>query len=262
MRLAYSTFGPIDAPVVVFLHGFLGSRRDWDEIIPGLKDRYRCVAIDLPGHGESKDDSEPYSMEIAATAIIEIIDKLNASSFSLAGYSLGGRLALYVASIYAMRIDALVLESASPGLRTEQERAERRDVDEGWVSQIAADFESFLRAWYAQPIFKNLTSFTSKYQQMLNRRMLNSPHHIIRAMRGFSVASQTSLWDEWRSSHIPALLIAGEHDSKYHALLTEMWEGNASSSLSVIQKTGHNVHLEAPDEYTRVIRAFFDSALG
>ena len=39
--------------VLVLLHGFLGSGADWRQVLPGLQHHYRCVTVDLPGHGES-----------------------------------------------------------------------------------------------------------------------------------------------------------------------------------------------------------------
>lgn len=129
-NLHYKRTGDPSKPTVIFLHGFMGDRRDWQTTTDAISEGYDCVAVDLPGHGQSVGKGYTYDFASAATSIIEIADDVGADSFSLVGYSLGGRLALYFASMYAMRIDTLILESASPGLPTEPERAARRKHDE------------------------------------------------------------------------------------------------------------------------------------
>jgi 2-succinyl-6-hydroxy-2,4-cyclohexadiene-1-carboxylate synthase len=50
-KLAYEFTGNNKGPVILFLHGFLGSRRDWDDVVPNFNDKYHCLLLDLPGHG-------------------------------------------------------------------------------------------------------------------------------------------------------------------------------------------------------------------
>lgn len=121
-----------DAEPLVLLHGFTGSHRSWDAVVPALASIGRCVAVDLPGHGESdfEADAGAYSMESASTALASSLDALRVGPATLIGYSMGGRLALYFALTRPERVRRLVLESASPGLATEAEREARRRSDE------------------------------------------------------------------------------------------------------------------------------------
>lgn len=175
---------------------------------------------------------------------------------------MGGRIALYVSSIYAMRVDALVLESASPGLRTESERAARREQDERWARMLESDgMSAFLDEWYAQPLFETLTSRTDLIERVKAKRLKNDPRALARALRGFSVGRQAPLWDEWKSNHIPALLIAGERDAKYCGIAREMEQACNSCRVAIVPGVGHNVHEEAPNEYNSAIHAFLKKTI-
>jgi len=263
VKLHYLATGNADGPLVALLHGFLGSHRDWDSLIEILGDRYYCVAIDLPGHGKSLGGRDgDYTVPSAATAIIDLIDTFDVSSFSIIGYSMGGRLALYLTSIYAMRIDALVIESASPGLQTIDERADRRARDEHWAAMLeSGELEAFLESWYAQPLFASLMARPALIERIRRERMLNNPRELARALRGLSVSRQSPLWDEWRGNHIPTLVVAGELDDKYHALANEMHAACPSSTVAIIPGAGHNVHEEAPGAYNSAIAAFLNQVL-
>lgn len=258
MQLAHTICGGERAPLVVLLHGFLGSGNDWRATVDALAPRCRCLAVDLPGHGGSTGGNDAdYTIPSAATAIIDLIDTLDAPSFSLVGYSMGGRLALYLASVYAMRIDALVIESASPGLRAESERAERRAHDERWARMLEREgMGPFLDAWYRQPLFAPLAARPDLLEDIMARRREQDPRELARALRGMGVGQQQPLWDEWRTNHVSALAIAGERDAKYCAIVREMTETCPAAISSIVPGVGHNVHEEAPDEYNRRIIEF------
>ena len=227
-----------------------------------LSSSYRCVSIDLPGHGESIGESQACAMEYVATALIELVDTFDAASFSMVGYSMGGRIALYVSSIYAMRVDALVLESASPGLKTEAERAARREQDERWAQILENEgLAAFIDAWYEQPLFASLASRPELIERVKVRRSMNDPRALARALRGFSAGRQTPLWDEWKGNHIPALVVAGELDAKYCAIAREMEQACSTCRAAIIPCAGHNVHEEAPNEYNSAIHAFLSETI-
>ena len=124
------------APALMFLHGFTGSGRDWTETVEALPD-CRCILVDLPGHGRSAGcPPDLYPMPRAALALLAVLDDLGVGQCIPVGYSMGGRLALYLALTHPDRCLALVVESGSPGLASKQERESRRQWDESKASEL------------------------------------------------------------------------------------------------------------------------------
>jgi len=155
--LNFEVTGDRRSPAVLFLHGFMGSSADWREVMAVLGDLF-CIAVDLPGHGASLGlPPDTYTIEGATRAVIRTLDGIEVPRSVVAGYSMGGRLALYLALRYPERCAGLFLESASPGLESPSERAARRAADESKAERLeSGDFEAFLRDWYTQPLFAPL----------------------------------------------------------------------------------------------------------
>src|ERR1700728_4014819 len=98
---------------VVLLHGFGNTHRAWDGVIAALdRERYRPLALDLPGHGEAADAER----RITFAGCVEHVLARSPERFALCGYSLGGRVALHVALAAPERVSRLVLVSTSAGI--------------------------------------------------------------------------------------------------------------------------------------------------
>lgn len=97
------------APALVLLHGFTHTGRSWDSVAPALRERYRPLAPDIRGHG-SAGDVAPVTLQ----AVISDLDGLVPGRFVLAGYSMGGRVALQYTLARPARVRRLVLIGASP----------------------------------------------------------------------------------------------------------------------------------------------------
>src|SRR5947209_1259348 len=115
------------APAVVLLHGFTHTGASWNPVVAALGERYRALAPDLRGHGAGA-ERVPVTLE----AVLEDVDAAAPARFTLAGYSMGGRIALHAALAAGLgpRIGRLVLIGASPGIDDPAERAARREADE------------------------------------------------------------------------------------------------------------------------------------
>ena len=108
----WTALGPREAPAIVFLHGTRFSRRQWWPQMRILSTRYRCVAVDLPGHGERA--SEPWSFEAARAAVVAAIEaEVPSGRAVLVGLSLGGYVAIDVADAAPDRVAGLVLAGCS-----------------------------------------------------------------------------------------------------------------------------------------------------
>ena len=109
---------------VVLLHGFGGTGRSWDDVVAHLPERYRPFALDLPGHGDQVDAPRPISFEGCVASVLERAPE----RFVLAGYSMGGRIALHIALAAPERIERLVLVSTTAGIEDTKERAARSEA--------------------------------------------------------------------------------------------------------------------------------------
>lgn len=250
--------GPEDGAPVLFLHGFMGAAANWDEIAARLSDRFRCLAADLPGHGAATGLPErAYTMAGCSEALRVTLDAAGVPACAVVGYSMGGRLALYFALEHPARCRRLVLESASPGLETEAERAARRRTDRARARRLTADFRAFLDGWYRMPLFASLHRHEGLVEATVRRRLRNDPQELARSLAGMGTGRQPSLWPRLAEISSPSVVLAGALDEKYRAL-TEAMAARSAGRLkrAVVKRAGHNIHAERPARYVRFLKEF------
>jgi len=256
--LSHRVYGRPDCPALLLLHGFLGCKEDWRDIAPALSHNHFVVAVDLPGHGDSVEgfSERDYTMIGCAELLVGLLNSLKVNTCSVAGYSMGGRMALYFAVHHADRCNRIILESASPGLRTEAERIARRKHDEGVAQRLLAEPpHRFLNDWYAQPLFEPLRNST-RFGELLERRYRNNPQALALSLRHMGTGAQPTLWDLLPAIRLPILLLTGEFDVKCTRIAQEMAAVCPHSRTEVIAGAGHTLHFEAPDRYIAAVQGF------
>jgi pimeloyl-ACP methyl ester carboxylesterase len=105
-------------PVVVLIHGLMGSLHDWDPQISELSKSSRVIAVDLPGHGESDKVQGDYSLSAHAATIRDLLSSLDIDSATLVGHSYGGGVAMQTLYLFPEMVDRICLV-ASGGLGPE-----------------------------------------------------------------------------------------------------------------------------------------------
>ena len=246
-----------DRPTLVFLHGFLGSHRDFIHLATELNQSklkpYNCLLLDLPGHGKSLGlPDRTYTLQGAAEAVLDTLDHGNIDRPILYGYSMGGRLALYLALRWPDRFSSAFLESTSPGLATASEQSARFQHDKRLAQSIQTDFPEFLNNWYQADLFKSLKTHPS-FPQLLDRRHQNDPDELTRSLLNMGTGSQPSLWSELPQAKIPLHLIVGTADPKFCAINQKIQQLCPTAQLHQIPNIGHNLHVEAPNAIVQII---------
>lgn len=259
MSLAYTMLNAQAQDMTVFLHGFMGAGRDWAAIAEALPEQ-RCLLVDLPGHGGSVGlEDAAYTIVGAAQSVLSVLDTLAVDRCHLVGYSMGGRLALYLALKCPERWQSVVLESASPGLRTAEAQAHRRRVDAERAAAIAAGFPAFLEQWYRQPLFASLQQHSSLVERLAAQRLVNDPAELGRSLAGMGTGAQLSLWERLSALKVPTYALAGALDPKYVALAHEMATCSPNLHATIVPRAGHNIHAERPDAYLTALSESFTS---
>jgi 2-succinyl-6-hydroxy-2,4-cyclohexadiene-1-carboxylate synthase len=198
-----------------------------------------------------------------ADAVADLVslldDHLYLEKVALLGYSMGGRLALHFAIAHPERLWALVLESASPGIESEEERRARVESDNALAGSIERDgLEAFVDRWQAQPLFasQQKTLSTRARERQRQQRLSCSPLGLANSLRGMGAGRQEWLLPRLQGFDVPALLLAGEHDEKYRGLLDRMQPALARGRSLVIPDAGHAAHLEQPGIFARNVIHF------
>ncbi len=258
----YSLTTNPNQPLILFLHGFMGNIDEFDEAIKLLSNEFSYLTLDLPGHGKTQvlDHDEYYTMANTAEALIALLDKLKISQCFLVGYSMGGRLALYLTRYFPERFIKVILESASPGLATDTERVVRIKNDSQIANKLSRsvdkkDFATFLDNWYKQSIFGNIKNHP-QYKSMLENRLQNDPLELVKSLHFMGTGSQSSLWEEIGKIKIPLLLLVGEYDEKFIAVNQKMVDKCEMMQLKVIDDVGHNIHFENTLAFVKNVKEF------
>lgn len=265
--------GPHAAPSspvepVVLLHGFTGSKESWLQLREWLRRTRRVLSIDLPGHGGTTfqgDGVENCSMEACAAAIIELLTgQLGVPRFALIGYSMGGRLALFIALEYGEYVTKLVIESASAGIADPGEREARRASDEELAKFIETrGIEAFVDRWERMALFASLRNQPEHIRAELRReRLASSGAGLAAGLRGMGVGRQPWLGARLSELKMPALIVAGALDAKFVEIGRNLSAGIRGSRLEIIEGAGHIPHLERAAAFSRLVTDFLDAGPG
>ncbi|MFT4040257.1 MAG: 2-succinyl-6-hydroxy-2,4-cyclohexadiene-1-carboxylate synthase [Thermomicrobiales bacterium] len=249
-------------PTLLLLHGFTGSRASWRLLVDKLAPLADCLTIDLPGHGET---TTPSGANDAFPAVLDDLARLLATQMqpprTVLGYSMGGRLALGLAATHPELIDALVLESASPGIADRAERAARRTSDARLADTIERDgIEAFVDYWERLPLWDSQSALPAAAKARQRAiRLAQSPSGLADSLRRSGTGAQPAFHEALTAIAVPTLLIAGERDAKFVAIARAMHAAIPNSALNIVPGVGHAVHLEAPERYGEIVSQFLQS---
>ncbi|KAI7758074.1 hypothetical protein M8C21_033587 [Ambrosia artemisiifolia] len=249
--------------VIVFLHGFLGTSEDWIPIMKAMSASSRCIAFDLPGHGGSKmhanndmGQGANLSMKVVADILHKLLLILTTSKVTVVGYSMGARIALYIALRCNYMVKGAVLISGSPGLDDEVKRKVRSVKDDFLAcAVISYGLDLFIETWYSGELWRSLRSHPRFNQIVASRMKHNDVQALAKALSDLSTGRQPSLWDDLKHNKSPLLLIVGDRDEKFkkigHSMCSKLEEGKDDSvkhlhTLVKIPDSGHAVHIENP----------------
>ncbi|PWI58000.1 2-succinyl-6-hydroxy-2,4-cyclohexadiene-1-carboxylate synthase [Sulfoacidibacillus thermotolerans] len=257
---ACSNSAPKRTPIV-FLHGFAGTGEDFLFLHSAERLMQRCcIAIDALGHGGTDVPKDPrrYGIEQVILDLDALFTALQIPQIHLVGYSMGGRMALAYALNFPQRIKKLVLESASPGLKTAVERAQRKRQDEELAKRIVEKgIHAFVDNWETNPLFASQRQVSiERLDHQRKMRLSQIPEGLSRSLLGVGTGVQPSYWDKIENLSTSALLLSGEIDMKFTNIAREMKERMQTAEHRVIANAGHNIHLENPDGYIKNISEF------
>ncbi|MGP7819695.1 2-succinyl-6-hydroxy-2,4-cyclohexadiene-1-carboxylate synthase [Niallia sp. 01092] len=245
---------------LLLLHGFTGDSRTWHPFIPMWEKNFQLIMIDIIGHGKTDAPLEEskYDILTAAKHLHEILQVLQINNISLLGYSMGGRLALTFVLTYPNFVKKLILESASPGLKTEEQRRERRIQDNKLGKYILeAGMERFVGKWENIPLFssqKNLNK--EQHDKIRQQRLQNNALGLNLSLIGMGTGSQPSWWDHLQEIKSETLLLTGEYDKKFCLIAEEMATRNNKINWKMIKEAGHAIHVEKPKIFGTIVDGF------
>jgi len=261
-RVAYRDEGA--GEVLLLIHGMGGSSHSWREVLPELSRRYRVIAPDLLGHGESAAPRGDYSLGAFAVWLRDLLDELTVEKVTLVGHSLGGGVAMQFAHQHRDYCRRMVLVS-SGGLGADVSRLLRMLSLPGSelvlpviTSRLAVHAGNALRAWRASE--EKVTRFSEMMHAHASLAKRDNRQAFLRTLRavvdhrGQAVCALNRLHI---NKDLPSLIICGDRDRVIpveHARAAH--DALPDSSLHVIPDAGHHPHLECPETVACLIHNF------
>lgn len=242
---------------LLLVHGFTGNSASWAPVVDALAERFRVIAPDLIGHGETEapEDVARYEIDRAADDLIALLDEVGLTAVHCVGYSMGARLALHAALRHSSRVRTLTLESGSPGLATQAEREARVAADTALADRIEREgIEAFVAHWEALPLFASQAQLPGDVRARLHAaRLRNNPRGLANSLRGMGTGAQPSNWQALSTFERPTHLIVGALDAKFVAIADQMRAHQPNARRTIVPAAGHTVHLEQPSAWCEAV---------
>jgi pimeloyl-ACP methyl ester carboxylesterase len=241
-QVTWDVVGPPDAPPIVFVHGALMGRSVWRPQIDVLADRFRCISVDLPGHGTQR--GVDFELGVAAASVIRAIDEAAGGRAVLVGLSLGGYVAMTVAGRYPDKVRGLVIAGATreptgiSRIAFLAYAAALRLAPEAVVRSIAL---AYFRRRYGGPVAVAITA---------GQHFARGGARAVRRIAG------TRFRDRLVAYGGPILVINGTLDLVFRIGAGRFIAGVPGVTNKVIPKAGHLSNVDRPEVFTGLLEEF------
>jgi pyruvate dehydrogenase E2 component (dihydrolipoamide acetyltransferase) len=251
LRVRYADRGFGDS-VVLLLHGFGGDLDNWMFNLDSLAEKHRLLALDLPGHGQSVKTNVDPSLSGMATFVRKFLDVLSVSSVHVVGHSMGGAIAMQLASDSPETVKSLGL-ICSAGLGPDI----NIDYLRGFVeAQSQQELKLVLEQLFADESLVNLQLVNN----LLNYKRMDGVEASLNALSEtlISAGEQTFLTDNIVASGIPVLVIWGKQDRIIPVSHAQNFSaaGGYCVEVEIFDSAGHMVQMEKAYEVNRSLLNF------
>ena len=251
LRVRYADRGFGDS-VVLLLHGFGGDLDNWMFNLDSLAEKHRVLALDLPGHGQSVKTNVDPSLSGMATFVRKFLDVLSVSSVHVVGHSMGGAIAMQLASDSPETVKSLGL-ICSAGLGPDI----NSDYLRGFVeAQSQQELKLVLQQLFADESLVNL----QLVNDLLNYKRIDGVEATLNALSEtlISAGEHTFLTDNIVASGIPVLVIWGKQDRIIPVSHAQNYSaaGGSCVEVEIFDSAGHMVQMEKAYDVNRSLLNF------
>jgi len=235
-------------PALVFLHYYGGSSRTWDGVIRDLAGRYRSVAMDHRGWGNSDAPEQGYTIGDLANDVQDVIEALNLERYVLVGHSMSGKVAQLFASRRPLGLQGVVLVAPSPPSPMSVSAAQRAEM-----AKVYDTRESIIWA------LDNVLTANRLTAELRDQVIADSLRGTRQAKLAWPIGGMVEdITAAVLSINVPVLVIAGELDQvdRPETLRSELLPRIAGARMHVLPGTGHLSPLENPDAVAAAIHQF------
>lgn len=262
LKLAYQEWGSPTAPPIVMLHGFGVSGHMFDEFAERMQDRYRLLALDQRGHGDSDwAEDGNYSRDAFVADLEGFRTALGLDRFVLIGHSMGGLNSVAYTNAYPQHVRALVLVDVGP----ESAKEGVDNIVRFTRGPDELDFDEFVEMAHRFNQRRTLENIRERMRHRLKptengKWTWKFDKRFRQADSGLTIGSTLSndeSWQLFRNIDVPTLLVRGaESDVLTPAVAERASQEIRRARLVVIPGAGHSVPGDSPDAFTEGVREF------
>jgi pimeloyl-ACP methyl ester carboxylesterase len=236
---------------VLLIHGVGGDSGNWGAVAEQLRTRFDLIAIDLRGHGKSDFITGSVNAHELARDAVQVLEEAGVAKCRVAGFSLGGTVALALTLDFPERVDRLAVIGTVCG-RTPEERARALARVEFLKEHgTAAIAEANRERWFTD-------EFRNAHPDIVERRVAQvkacDPASYLHA---FTVFCTADFEHRLHEIHVPTLIVTGEHDLAATPRMARlMGERIGESKVHVLAGLRHSLLIEAPHQVGALLEAF------
>jgi pimeloyl-ACP methyl ester carboxylesterase len=245
-HIHYVNYGK-GSEALVLIHGWTMNLDSWRDQIPDFAKRYRVIAIDLPGHGQSDKPQNTYSMDLFARAVDDVMRDAKVKRAVLVGHSMGMPIARQFYRKYPEKTLGIV--NVDGPLRPFGDKAMLDGLLAGLRGPTYREVQNQMFAMLMGP------NLSAEARERIKVSTLNTPQHVfVGAMEGMA---DPSIWGEDKIT-VPLLAIMARTPF-YPANVEEMYRGIAPDmDFYMWQGVGHFLMMEKPKEFNEAVLVFLD----
>ena len=238
----WTVAGPVDGPPIVFVHGAMMGRSVWQPQIDALSDRYRCITVDLPGHGTQRDSA--FTLEIAAAGVLRAIDEAAGGRAVVVGSSLGGYTAMLVAGGHPDRVRGLVIAGSTR--------------EPSGVSSVAFQLYGWGLRLAPEPAVRVIAIawFRRRYGTALGSAIVAGGHFAKGGGRAVLHLARGQFRDRLKAYGGPILVINGSMDLVFRIGAGRFLAGVPGVTQRMISRAGHLSNVDQPNAFTALVEDF------
>jgi pimeloyl-ACP methyl ester carboxylesterase len=236
---------------LVLVHGFLGSSEMWTLQTDFFKKSFRVLVPALPGFGKSNEVNSCNSIECMAKSILTILEKKKIERFYLLGHSMGGMIVQEMVKLAGEKILKLICYGTGPRGNMPG-RFETIDVSREKLKTNGLNNTAYriAKTWFIE---EDKSKYFYLCEEAGKQTSLDAADNALVAMKNWSgIEFLKNIKNE-------TLIVWGDQDKAYNFNQVETLNNNISkSNLKIVKGCSHNVHLEKPEEFNKVVNEFLE----